>query len=439
MSSVPFIQTRSIGWRLAIIIALSLLLTIPAMMIEGLINERSQSGTEAVLEVGSKWGGQQTLTGPVLTIPFTKVVMSEGKAQTVTQNLYILPESLKVNTTLKPEKRYRGIFEVVLYQSEIKLDGEFVLPNLKEFGLTPDQMQWDQAFFALGISDLKGIQDLILIKTGDSVLTANPSVLTNEYLTSGVSAKYPINPSKLTIPFSTNLNLNGSGRFFIVPAGKETHATVSANWGNPSFAGDFLPDTRTVSDSSFSAKWKVLHLNRNFPQTWINGDYKIEETRFGVNLMIPVDHYQKTSRTVKYAIMFIGLTFLAFFMVEISSKRRIHPVQYLLIGFALIIFYTLLLSISEHLSFNWSYWISAGAILTLIGLYSKAVLKELRQTGLITGLLLILYLFLFVVLQLEDYALLIGSLGLFGVLAVVMYMSRNFDWFNPDSFRGEAE
>lgn len=439
MSNLPLIPTRSIGWRLAIIIALSLLLTIPALMIEGLIYERSQSGTEAVLEVGSKWGGRQTITGPVLTIPFTKVVMSEGKAQTVTQNLYILPESLKVNSVLKPEIRYRGIFEVVLYQSDVNLSGEFHLPNLKEFGLNQDQMLWDQAFFALGISDLKGIQDMVVIKAGDSVLTANPSVLTNDYLSAGVSAKYPVDPQKLTISFSTKLNLNGSGEFYLVPAGKETKATVSAGWGNPSFSGDFLPDSRTVSDSAFSATWKVLHLNRNFPQTWITGGYKIEETRFGVNLLIPVDHYQKTSRTVKYAIMFIGLTFLAFFMVEISSKRRIHPVQYLLIGFALIIFYTLLLSISEHLSFNWAYWISAGSILALIGLYAKAVLKELRPTGLITGLLLILYLFLFVILQLEDYALLIGSLGLFGVLASVMYMTRNFDWFNPDSFRKEQE
>lgn len=439
MSSAPLIPTRSIGWRLAIIIVLSLLLTIPAMMIEGLINERSHSGTEAVLEVGSKWGGRQTITGPVLTIPFTKVVMSDGKAQTVFQNLYILPESLKVNSVLKPEIRYRGIFEVVLYQSEVNLDAEFQLPNLKEHGIAPEQMLWDQAFFALGISDLKGIQDMVVIKAGDSVLTANPSVLTNGYLSSGLSAKYPVDPNKLTIPFSTRLNLNGSGEFYLVPAGKETKATVTANWGNPSFSGDFLPDSRNVTDSAFSASWKVLHLNRNFPQTWIDGDFKIEETRFGVNLLIPVDHYQKTSRTVKYAIMFIGLTFLAFFMVEIASRRRIHPVQYLLIGFALIIFYTLLLSISEHLSFNWAYWISAAAILLLIGLYAKAVLKELRSTGLITGLLLILYLFLFVILQLEDYALLIGSLGLFGVLASVMYMTRNFDWFNPDSFRGEIE
>ncbi|MCA0445287.1 MAG: cell envelope integrity protein CreD [Bacteroidetes bacterium] len=439
MSSAPLIPTRSIGWRLAIIIVLSLLLTIPAMMIEGLINERSHSGTEAVLEVGSKWGGRQTITGPVLTIPFTKVVMSDGKAQTVFQNLYILPESLKVNSVLKPEIRYRGIFEVVLYQSEVNLAAEFQLPNLKEHGIAPEQMLWDQAFFALGISDLKGIQDMVVIKAGDSVLTANPSVLTNSYLSSGLSAKYPVDPNKLTIPFSTRLNLNGSGEFYLVPAGKETKATVTANWGNPSFSGDFLPDSRNVTDSAFSASWKVLHLNRNFPQTWIDGDFKIEETRFGVNLLIPVDHYQKTSRTVKYAIMFIGLTFLAFFMVEIASRRRIHPVQYLLIGFALIIFYTLLLSISEHLSFNWAYWISAAAILLLIGLYAKAVLKELRSTGLITGLLLILYLFLFVILQLEDYALLIGSLGLFGVLASVMYMTRNFDWFNPDSFRGEIE
>jgi len=439
MSSAPLIPTRSIGWRLAIIIVLTLLLTIPAMMIEGLINERSHSGTEAVLEVGSKWGGRQTITGPVLTIPFTKVVMSDGKAQTVFQNLYILPESLKVNSVLKPEIRYRGIFEVVLYQSEVNLDAEFQLPNLKEHGIAPEQMLWDQAFFALGISDLKGIQDMVVIKAGDSVLTANPTVLTNGYLSSGLSAKYPVNPNKLTIPFSTRLNLNGSGEFYLVPAGKETKATVTANWGNPSFSGDFLPDSRNVTDSAFSASWKVLHLNRNFPQTWIDGDFKIEETRFGVNLLIPVDHYQKTSRTVKYAIMFIGLTFLAFFMVEIASRRRIHPVQYLLIGFALIIFYTLLLSISEHLSFNWAYWISAAAILLLIGLYAKAVLKELRSTGLITGLLLILYLFLFVILQLEDYALLIGSLGLFGVLASVMYMTRNFDWFNPDSFRGEIE
>jgi len=426
---------QSVGLRLAIIFGLSLILMIPAILISNLVEERNWTGTEAVTEVGSKWGASQTLTGPVMTVPFKATVIEDGKPRTFIRNFYFLPESLSVTGSLAPQIRSRGIFQVTLYQADLQLKGTFRLPDVEEFGLKPDQMLWDQAFISLGISDLKGIQEQVALTLGDTTRNMNPSVLSNAYLKSGLSDHLNLTPSNPVMPFSARLMLNGSSDFFVVPSGMETVVRLESAWPSPKFDGGFLPDEKQVSDSGFTAYWKVLHLNRNFPQAWIDGDFNLEESRFGVSLKIPVDHYAKTSRTLKYAIMFIGLTFLAFFMVEISSRRRIHPVQYLLIGLGLIIFYTLLLSISEHLGFNAAYWISAGAILLLIGGYARAVLRSLRSAGLISGLLLILYLFLFVVLQLEDYALLIGSLGLFTVLATVMYATRNYDWFNPDSLR----
>jgi inner membrane protein len=214
-----------------------------------------------------------------------------------------------------------------------------------------------------------------------------------------------------------------------MPVGRETTVQVGGSWGNPSFVGAYLPEERSVEPNKFLASWKVLHLNRNYPQQWTGASVNLKESAFGIKLLMGLDEYQKTMRSAKYAIMFIVLTFLSFFMAEVLNKRIIHPIQYVLIGLALTIFYTLLLSISEQTNFNRAYLLSSAATIALIGLYTRSVLNSILAAAIITGILAVLYGFLFIVLQLQDYALLLGSIGLFLILALVMYITRNINWF----------
>lgn len=216
-----------------------------------------------------------------------------------------------------------------------------------------------------------------------------------------------------------------------VPVGKTTRVRIASGWETPSFDGAFLPDEREVSEEGFHAEWKVLHLNRNFPQKWRDRNHSISGSEFGVELLFPVDHYQKGHRAAKYAVMFIGLTFVLFFFSEILNRRRIHPIQYLLVGLSLCLFYTLLISFSEHISFALSYLIASVSIITLITAYSASVLRNKRLVALVGFALVVLYSFLFTILQLEEYALLMGSIGLFIVMAAIMYLSRNVDWYKP--------
>jgi inner membrane protein len=209
-----------------------------------------------------------------------------------------------------------------------------------------------------------------------------------------------------------------------------TDVNLASEWPNPSFNGAFLPDKRTVTVNGFKANWNVLHLNRNFPQIWTGNQHAISNSSFGIDLLLPVDNYQKSYRSIRYAILFIGFTYLVFFFIEVLNKIFIHPIQYILVGVALIVFYTLLLSISEHINYNFAFIISALATLLLIAGYVRAILKSGKLTMLISGILAVLYTFIFVIIQLQDYALLIGSIGLFIILGLVMYFSRKIDWYN---------
>ena len=204
---------------------------------------------------------------------------------------------------------------------------------------------------------------------------------------------------------------------------------ISSSWDTPSFIGSFLPADRNIEADGFQANWKIFHLNREYPQQWTDGEFNLGSSAFGTRLMFPVDHYQKSTRSVKYAIMFIALTFIIFFLCEILSKIRIHPIQYLLVGIGLVIFYTLLLSFSEHINFELAYGISTMAIVGLITFYSRSVLGSYKLALVVGGALTSLYVYLFFTLQMEDYSLLLGSLGLFVILALIMYLSRNINWY----------
>ncbi len=425
---------NKLGLKLLIIGALILVLLIPSAMIMSLIREREMRRDEAIFEVSEKWGHEQTISGPIISIPYKRHLKDEkGNWNIYTYYIHFLPDELTIKSEIEPEIRYRGIFEVVLYNTILEINGNFSSIDLKKFNISQNDILWDEAFFSVGITHMKGIKESIQVKWNDSVLDVNPGIESSDILTSGFSTRINIKTENENNEFAFNINLNGSGKLNFTPLGKETFVEVISDWNNPSFTGEFLPESREVTSEGFSANWKILQLNRNYPQSWIGNKYYINSSAFGVELLLPVDEYQKNMRTVKYAIMFILLTFLSFFMMETLNRKKIHPFQYLLVGTALIIFYTLLLSISEHLSFVYAYLIASISTIALITAYTKSVLKDKKLTSIIAFILIILYCFLYVLLQLQDYALLLGSIGLFVILAVVMYISRKINWYTGSS------
>lgn len=428
---------HNIYFKVGTIILITLLLIIPTSMIQSLIFERETTQKEAIYEVSSKWGREQTIAGPFISIPYIKYVKEFSKKDStyktipIKEFIHILPDELNINGTINPEQRNRGIYEIVVYNSKINFKGKFNKLNLAELDIPIQNIQLDKAHFTIGIDDLRGIEEQINLNWNNEKSSFNPGVISNDVVSSGINAPVLItNDDSAIYNFSFDLDLKGSQLLYFTPVGKITDVKINSTWKNPSFNGAFLPDSRNISEKGFNAKWNILHLNRNYPQKWISSSYGIHDSSFGIDLLLPVDSYQKSYRSIKYAILFIVFTFMVFFFIEVLNKVFIHPIQYILVGIALIVFYTLLLSISEHLQYNLAFIVSAIATLLLIAGYVKAILKSTTLMGLISGILLVLYSFIFVIIQLQDFALLIGSIGIFLILGLVMYFSRKIDWYN---------
>lgn len=427
---------RSITLKMVSVGILILLLLIPAGMVKNLIRERQCRRDAVVREISQKWGDSQTITGPFITVPFKTFYTDKvGKIQFNLKYLHILPETLDVTGEIKPEVRYRSLFEAILYNTKLTFSGNFSLPSTSHLNIKPENILWDKACFSLGITDMRGIQENIVIKFKESAYNANPGLKTTHLAQAGVSAL--ISPPAPDEPnrFSFDLNLNGSEQISFIPVGESNTVKINSSWPSPSFNGAFLPTIREVREDGFSASWKILHLNRNYPQFWEGAQYKVTPSAFGLRLILTADIYQKSTRLAKYSIMFIVFTFAAFFFSEIINKRRVHPIQYILIGMAILIFYTLVLSLSEHISFNYAYILSATAVSLIISGYAKAIVANSRFAFTIFGILTILYCYLFIILQLEDYALIMGSVGLLAILSIVMYITRKIDWYEVETLR----
>jgi len=402
-----------------------------------LVRERENTQEDAIKEVSSKWSEEQTLSGPFLSVPFYRYVKEFSKTDStekivrMKEYIHFLPTNLNMTGKIFPEKRTRGIYEIVVYNSTFTISGIFQKVKFTDLEIPLKDILFDKAFVSLGINDLRGIEKQIVLSWNNDSCLFNSGTVSYDVVESGINAPVTISSGdSSSYKFSFNMTLKGSQKLFFTPVGEITDISTSSTWNNPSFNGAFLPDTRTVNDSGFSANWNILHLNRNFPQRWVGNKFETSSSSFGIDLLLPVDSYQKTTRSVKYALLFICFTFIVFFFVEVLNKIFIHPVQYILVGIALVIFFTLLLSISEHVTFNMAYIISGVSTLLLIAGYIKAILKSTLLTSLISGILFFLYSFIFVIIQLQDYALLIGSIGLFIILCLAMYFSRKIDWYN---------
>ncbi len=449
---------ESITVKLGSIGFLVIILLIPSAWIEDLISERQQRSDEVINEVGEKWSKSQTLSGPVLVVPYIKqTVIDRGKeGQEIrehTERAYFLPENLSIDGTVTPEILNRGIFDAVVYRSQLKFQSNFTIPDFESLKIQEDLVQWKDAYMILGISDLRGISEDPTFTVGTQQVATEPSsklgisvVNRNELYpqerdisTTGIKANLNWSSAEnFTGSVMINLDLKGSQRLDFIPAGKSTTVKVSGPWADPSFDGEFIPQSREVSDAGFTATWKVLHFNRPFSQQWTEDNQNLSGADFGVKLLVPVDQYQKSMRTSKYGVLIIVLTFISLFMVEVTQKIRIHPFQYILIGAALIIYYSLLLSISEQLGYDLAYLLASISTVLLITFYSISFLHKTRLAVLLSLLLTIFYAFIFVIIQLQDFSLLIGSVGLFIIIGVLMFFSRKISWYKEPALAQEV-
>ncbi|MCD6365966.1 MAG: cell envelope integrity protein CreD [Bacteroidales bacterium] len=460
---VKWLKT-SLTIKMFIVGFLTLILLIPLTYIGSLIDERQDRQESVVKEINEKWGEEVLLYGPVLEVPYltyTEVVKKDEKTKSVYTErtaqmnyAYFFPKSLNVNSTLLPQIKHRNLYNSVVYQGKIKIDGQFIKPDFKSLSVPESNILWSKARMIVKTSNLKGITNQVALKIKNSSYDFIPKYIgknyntvenngrnyyddsnyyNDDYLTMNSLETSTLDTGTVKKPFSFNIEMavNGSEQLRIIPVGQETKMTIKSNWKDPSFIGNYLPYNKDKQTATgFDAKWKVLNINRPFPQTFSNELPDLKDYAFGVNLMIPVDQYQQSTRSAKYGYLVIALTFLIFFLIQSISKIDIHPFQYFMIGLALVMFYTLLISISEHSSFLTAYLIAGVSVILLISIYSRSILKKWKFPAFITASLTALYSFIYVIIQLENYALLVGSIGLFLILAVVMFVSRKIDW-NP--------
>ena len=424
--------------KLVVIGVLGLALWIPTSIIGLLVDERAGRRDEVVSEVSATWGREQNVEGPVLSVPVT-TWHEDVNRRPVQRTVWVhqLPETLEIRGSLEPEVRYRAIYKVVLYRGDLSLRGSFPPLDPSRWGVRSEDVQWDRAVVTFGISDPKGLREVPGLVLGGETLQLEPGAGRGPFL-EGLGAEVRLAPSagsgETAISFEIDVELAGSESLHFLPMARETEVALDAPWPDPSFDGSFLPEARVVTESGFEATWRVLSLHREVPQHWLSEDEHgdcyggyLRGASFGVRLLFPVDAYQRTMRTVKYSVLFSLLTLLGFFAVEVGGKSSIHPVQYMVIGFALCIFYTLLLSLSELIGFNPAYAVSSLVIVALISTYIHAIVRFRRLTALCAGVLAAVYSSLFVMLQLEELALLMGTVLLLVLCAVVMLLTHRLN------------
>ena len=414
------------GLKLLLIVGMCVAFLIPQALLRDLVEERQDTEHDAEAEVFAKWGGNQNLIGPVIEVSYSLDSTTKER-----YNMLLLPENLEVKGDVNTKALKRGIYDFTVYETSINLTGQFKLPKDFETNAKDKIWHFDDARIIVDITHLKGLQDNVIFHlagikhemdacvdpwSGLSCLVDLTSLLEGE-----------------TLDFSVTIPFKGSGSLMFAPVGQTTTVNLSSDCVTPSFNGYYLPDERKVDNKGFQASWKILAVNRTYPQLMTlnnaNSSLLLCST-FGVELKVPVEQYQQTDRAVKYAFLIILLTFAAVFFVEMQKAKPIHPVQYLLIGIALIVFYTLLLSFSEHMSFVLSYLIASIMTIGMIVVFMASVTKE-RKTALGIGLLLtVLYTFIYVLLQLESYALLVGSVGIFIILGIAMIATQKIEWYN---------
>ncbi|MCP5145969.1 MAG: cell envelope integrity protein CreD [Gammaproteobacteria bacterium] len=437
----------SLTARFALIAALALAMMIPLNMVDYLVYERTGYYQSALSDIANAWGGNQTLGGVALIVPFrirhstVQTVPDPSGATTqrlqnvlVERHLVSLPVSLDYTMDLRHETRRRGIYEAVVYQAGLTITGEITRPDFSQLGIDIDSVDFAHAWLAIGISDTRAIRRVTAATVGNQAREIMPGTRLPALMSTGVHI--PLNladDAGEAIPFDIQLDLNGSGGIGFTPVGGTTTARVTADWPHPKFRGNLLPTAAEISADGFSAQWEVPRLARSYPQTWQQEieRYSLEELQAGVDLFEPVYLYSMVTRAVKYGLLFVVLTFFTFVIFELGAQTRMHFVQYALVGCALVVFFLVLLSIAEHAGFVLAYLLAATLAVAMISSYVAIAVASRRRGATVAAGLGGLYAALYVLLQLEDFALLFGTGLLVAVLAVLMVLTRNINPREP--------
>ncbi|MEZ4854646.1 cell envelope integrity protein CreD [Flavobacterium sp.] len=433
-----FFQTTTA--KLIMVGILTLVLLIPLNLVQDLITERSTRKVEATQQIASTWGENVMLMGPILKIPYkttveTEVINEKTKqttiqVQTYEENAYFFPTELNYSTKVdKVDKLKYGIYKAIVFKSKIATSGNFEKLDFEKLGIKPENILWNKASIIVKTTNLKSIKSELVVNFNNQQLTLETNNENDSHFDTLESTTFSLsNENKNNFNFT--IDYNGSESIEFIPLGKTTTTAIDAIWNSPSFIGYFAPNdtTKKITANDFHADWKVINVNRPFAQQYTEKLPNLQQYSYGVRLIETADQYQQNERASKYGFLVIGLTFLIFFLIQTISKINIHIFQYTMIGLALVMFYTLLISITEHSSFSFAYIIAASAVIVMLLLYSISILKNKKISFFITAALALLYSFIFVIIQLEDYALLVGSIGLFLILGAVMYFSRKIDW-----------
>lgn len=449
----------SLTTRCVIIILIIALMIIPLNLVKGVVQERSGLYHNVQADIANTWGHRQEIKGPALLVPYTErfdvvnmITDKDGNERKVNKTVFkqrtaiVLPEQLDIKAILSGETRSRGIYESLVYTSDLEISGNFMRPDITQLSDNIDVIHWERAWFSLGISDTQAIKKVSALRwsEGSSLIDFEPGTRITDTFISGFHAplslrgKISSGLSKGIEPkgveeneggyhFSLEIHLNGSQGFYFTPVGKVTNVSISSDWPHPSFAGNVLPDQHAINQTGFTALWSIPHLARNYPQLWSIETQKFDINEFsaGVNLFESVSLYSQIIRAIKYGVLFLVLTYVTFLTFELGLARRLHIMQYGVIGLALSMFYLALLSMAEHAGFFRAYVSAAAIIISMISAYVYAAIRDIGRAIIIFVLLTGLYSLLYAMLRLEDYALLAGSGLLLVVLAVTMYLTRN--------------
>ena len=445
----PAQRRLSLFIKIGGIALLIIALHIPLALMNGVLTERQNYQAQATDEIAGIWGRRQLVTGPVLAIPYayrTQVIRSRvvnGRAVQVEETdlatavAYFLPETLIVTGVVAPEVRHRGIYDTVVYSTKLKLAGQFQ-PDFGIAGIEADQVDWAKARVLMGVTDLHGIRTVNALKLADG----NEAPF--EASDAGANAFLPLGAkvsatAGTKMEFTLEMALQGSERLEIAPVGKITSATLQSSWPDPSFIGASLPAVRQVSGEGFKAEWQTSHFSRGFPQSWTSRLTKSDEmsqrigaASFGVRFAQPVAGYNMAGRAQKYGVLFFVLVFAVFFLFEVTAGLKIHPLQYLLVGVGLCLFFLGFLALSEFWSTGLAYAVASSACTLLVSLYAWSFLRTGWRTLVIFGGLGATYGYLYFVLKSQDYALIAGTAALFGALALVMFCTRRINWYELD-------
>src|SRR3954468_14010140 len=447
---------RAPSIKLALAILIAALLSIPLFSVWLMVYDRQQQSVEAMASIATGWGGPQTIAGPLLVIPYrtnvTETVNENGKqvvhTRQVWQELTLSPETVDLATDVRPERRKRSIYEVVVYDAAVRGKAHFVMPaDLARSGVAPADLAFDRAELRFGISDPRGLAPNPRILAGGRPLRLQPGGGIAATGGGGFFAWFDaasLGSAPIDVDFA--YGVRGNGSLSLAPQAGETRWHLRSAWASPSFQGGFLPESRRVTSAGFDASYRIGNLalgqslvatgpatnaaDRGAAQADDSGkaDAARGPRQPGVSLIQPVDLYSQVDRAAKYGFLFIGFTFLAFLLFDLIGGVAVSAVEYLLVGAALILFFALLLAFAEVIGFTPAYLVASAAITALNTAYSAAVLKSWRRAGFIGALLTALYAVLYVLLSLEAYSLLIGSLLLLIALAAVMYATRNLNW-----------